>query len=94
MPLLSVTNLTTTMSNYQDLLGCLDVIPEMDIEKYTVLPGWRDLPRPAVDQIGPKAALVTCDTIPGTWIPLSLMRCDTDGNLYLQNWKHEELASE
>lgn len=78
------------MSKYQDLLGCVDVISEMDKPEYTVLPGWCDLPRPCVDQISDKAALVTCDAIPGAWLPLSLLRCDTEGNLYLITWKYKQ----
>ncbi len=79
-------------SKYQELLGCVDVIKDMDIGDYTILPGWEDLPRPLVNQLKPKAAEVACDTIPGAWLPLSLLRCDTEGNLYLVTWKYEELA--
>jgi len=80
------------MSKYQDLLGCVDVLMYGENDLYTILPGWEDLPRPNVKLVTDQAAMLECDTIPETWIPLSLLRCDTEGNLHLVNWKYEELA--
>lgn len=79
------------MSKYQDLLGCLDVIMEMDRDSYTVLPGWGDLPKPMVEEITPQAARIFTNSFGSQWIPLNLMRCDTVGNLYLMNWKFAQL---
>jgi len=80
------------MSKYQDLLGCLDVIMEMDINKYTILKGWEELPHPYVLHLADKAAWVQTGSLPGNgaWLDFSIMRCDTEGNLYLKNWKYKQ----
>jgi len=80
------------MSKYQDLLGCLDVIMQMDMDQYTILKGWEDLPRPNVLHLSEKAAFIQTDSLPGNgaWLPFSTMRCDTEGNLYLKDWKYKQ----
>lgn len=79
------------MSKYQDLLGCVDVIMDMDKDQYTILPGWGDLPRPCVREVSLSHAHVRCDTI-WAWLLLSQLRCDTAGNLYLLTAKYERLT--
>ncbi len=84
------------MSKYQDLLGCLNVILNMDKPDYRILLGWEDLPRPHVLHLSEKAAFVQSDSMPGNgaWLPFSTMRCDTEGTLYLRDWKYKQQGGE
>lgn len=71
------------MDNNKKLLDVLNVYSDYDKETHS------KLKFSIVDAVTKKAALID-----GEWVPLSQMKCDVDGNLYVANWLWEKLKCE
>ena len=64
----------------EKLLDALAVYSDFDKEDY------KRIRYTTIEALTQKATLID-----EQWIPLSQMKCDVDGNLYVTNWMHNKL---
>ena len=85
------------MEQYKKLLQSIDIISQLDSMDFVMLAGPDGRAQPQVERLTEKAALVSFDTGGGDlvkgWLPLSQLRCDKDGNLYLIEWLFRQRAA-
>ncbi len=73
--------------DYDKMLGEITMLNDMDAGDYTRLVTQA---RPVVKQLTERAVLLSCEVFDDEWLPLSQMRVNSLGHLYLATWLYEK----
>lgn len=64
---------------------------DLDILDEYTKPDYIELDNPRIERISKPGSYDGAALIDGEWVAKSLLRCDPEGNLWVRDWKYEQI---